>query len=380
VTSTAQDHAAELLILEEMAMYYADPLGFVMAAFPWGVPGSELELETGPDANQKRFLIDLGKEVAKRGFEGADPVMPILMTETSGHGTGKTILGAWVACWILSTRPDSIGTVTAGTFTQLESRTWAAIQHWMRMCVTSRWFHIQARGIYHKRRPKTWKIVAQTCKAENAQAFAGQHARTSTSWYLFDEASQIADQVWDVALGGCSDGSPIFIAWGQCERNTGRFYQINFGNQAHRWNHRTVDSRSSRFTNKPLIAQWEADYGIDSDHYRVRVLGLPPTADELQFVDRTRIQEAQTRPVQSLDDDPLVCGVDVSGGGAAWNVCLFRRGLDARTIPRIRIPGEHTRDRSVLVARLAEVLRDTRPGRKVSAMFIDMAFGSPIYE
>jgi hypothetical protein len=72
--------------------------------------------------------------------------------------------------------------------------------------------------------------------------------------------------------------------------------------------------------------------------------------------------------------------VDVSGGGAAWNVCLFRRGLDARTIPRIRIPGEHTRDRSVLVARLAEVLRDTRPGRKVAAMFIDMAFGSPIYE
>jgi hypothetical protein len=32
----------------------------------------------------------------------------------------------------------------------------------------------------------------------------------------------------------------------------------------------------------------------------------------------------------------------------------------------------------VLVARLAEVLSDTRPGRKVAAMFIDMAFGSPI--
>jgi hypothetical protein len=52
-----------------------------------------------------------------------------------------------------------------------------------------------------------------------------------------------------------------------------------------------VDSRSSRFTNKRLIAQWEADYGIDPDHYRVRVLGLPPTADELQFIDRERIKE-----------------------------------------------------------------------------------------
>jgi hypothetical protein len=52
----------------------------------------------------------------------------------------------------------------------------------------------------------------------------------------------------------------------------------------------------------------------------------------------------------------------------------------AQSIPRIRIPGEHTRDRSVLVGRLAEILRDTRPDRKVAAMFIDTAFGSPIYE
>jgi hypothetical protein len=57
-----------------------------------------------------------------------------------------------------------------------------------------------------------------------------------------------------------------------------------------------------------------------------------------------------------------------------------RRGGDARSIPRIRIPGEHTRDRNVLVGRLAEILKDKRPGRVVAAMFLDMAFGSPIYE
>jgi hypothetical protein len=69
-----------------------------------------------------------------------------------------------------------------------------------------------------------------------------------------------------------------------------------------------------------------------------------------------------------------------SGGGAAWNVMAFRRSTDARSIPRIRIPGEHTRDRSVLVGKLAEILRDQRPTRKVAAMFIDIAFGSPIHE
>jgi hypothetical protein len=47
--------------------------------------------------------------------------------------------------------------------------------------------------------------------------------------------------------------------------------------------------------------------------------GLPPAADE-QFIDRERIKEAQLREPQSLSDDPLICGVDFSGGGAAWNV------------------------------------------------------------
>jgi hypothetical protein len=63
--------------------------------------------------------------------------------------------------------------------------------------------------------------------------------------------------------------------------------------------------------------------------------------------------------MSSLDHDPLICGGDVSGGGAAWNVSAFRRGGDARSILRIRIPGEHTRDRSVRVGKLAEILRDT---------------------
>jgi hypothetical protein len=34
----------------------------------------------------------------------------------------------------------------------------------------------------------------------------------------------------------------------------------------------------------------------------------------------------------------------------------------------------------VLVGKLSEILNDTRPGRVVAARFIDMAFGSPIYE
>lgn len=369
----------ELQLADEVSKYYDDPLGFVLFAYPWGEPGP-LEAETGPDDNQREFLQSLAAEVKKRKFDGATPVMPIQMSETSGHGTGKSAMGAWIADWILSTRPHSLGSVTAGTFAQLEDRTWAAIRYWTKLCITGHWFDIQARGIYHKTFAESWNVTAKTCKEENAQSFAGQHAKTSTSWYLFDEASEVPDKVWEVASGGLSDGEPMFFAWGQCVRNTGEFYVVNFGAKAERWNRRRVDSRTSRFTNKALIEQWIQDYGIDSDFVKVRVFGLPPSASELQYIDKLRIDAAKKRTVSALHDDPLVAGFDVSGGGKAWNVIRFRRGLDGKPadMPPIRIPGEHDPERSQRVGICAELLRDRRPGRQLAAMFVDAAFGAPI--
>lgn len=81
----------------------------------------------------------------------------------------------------------------------------------------------------------------------------------------------------------------MWFAWGQPERNSGRFYEINFGRSAHRWDDRRFDSRTSRFPNKQLIAQYLTDFGEDSDIGRVRVLGLPPMADELPFIEWARI-------------------------------------------------------------------------------------------
>jgi hypothetical protein len=371
--------APDSQLAEFLGKYYSDPLGFVLAAYPWGETGP-LEKETGPDDNQREFLTALGEEVKKRRFEGTDPVAPIQMSESSGHGTGKSAQGAWITDWILSTRPYSLGTVTAGTAKQLETRTWAAIQAWTQLCITAHWFDIRAKGIFSKLHPKTWNVTPQTCKPENAQSFAGQHAKTSTSWYLFDEGSAVPDTIWKVALGGLTDGEPMFFGWGQCERNTGQFHEITHGRERDRWNHRTVDSRTSKFTNKELIAQWIRDYGEDSDWCRVRIFGLPPKASELQFIDRERVESAQVRVGCPLDDDPLVAGVDVSGGGAAWNVIRFRKGIDARSIPPIRMPGDHGREREALITKCAELLSDQSKDRRIQAMFLDSAFGAPIYE
>jgi hypothetical protein len=380
VASAASIHAD---VAEFVGQFIYDPLGFVQACYPWRKVGTFLADQAGPDAWQEKALRSIGDEARGKGFDGVNPVLPIRRAYSSGHGIGKSTMSAWLVGWLMSTRPHAQGTVTANTMTQLETKTWAAIKRWMGVCLTADWFHIGDKKLYHVDHKDSWFCAPQSSKEENSEAFAGQHAAGSTSFYVFDEDSAIPDEIHRVAEGGLTDGEPMIFLFGNPTRNTGHFHRACFGSERDRWGAQTVDSRTSRFTNKATIAEWAETYGEDSDFFRVRVLGLPPSASELQFIDQRRVNEAQKRAIpQSFGDEPLIAGVDVSDGGAAWNVVRFRRGNDARTIPPVRIPGEKVRgDRGPFLAKLREILEDSYPGGvKVSAMFVDSAFGAPYVE
>ncbi len=374
----------DLELADEIAKFYADPLGYVRFAFPWREPGPLAEYD-GPDQWQTEFLAELGAKVKERGFNGVDAVDAIREAVASGHGIGKSTIAGWLVSWLMSTRPHSIGTVTSNTFAQLQSKTWASIQRWMKLGITEHWFKIGGDRIYAKESPDTWYCTAQTCRENNSEAFAGQHAANSTSWYLLDEASAIPEKIWEVLEGGLTDGEPHVYAFGNPTRSQGKFHRVCFGSERNRWSHRSIDSRTSALTNKKQIQQWIDDYGEDSDFVRVRVRGLPPSASDLQFIDTARVYAAQQRPANHFPDDPLVVGVDIARGGADNNVIRFRRGLDARTIPAVVIPGEQTRDSMRLVSILANIL-DTEyvygdQRLKPTMMFVDATgVGAGVYD
>lgn len=347
-------------------------MGFVLFAYPWGEPGSSLDGFPGPDVWQAEFLNDLGAEVKKRTFDGKNAVAPIRMAVGSGHGIGKSTLVAWLVDWIMSTRPGCQGTVTANTFTQLSTKTWAAIQRWTGMCITSHWFNITDDRMYRTAQPKSWFCTPQTCKEENSEAFAGQHALQSSSFYICDEASSVPDKIFEVAEGGMTDGEPMIFLFGNPTRSTGKFHRVCFGEERERWNSRSIDSRHCAFTNKKEIAEWEYEYGEDSDFFRVRVRGVPPRASDLQFIDSERISNAENRDVHVMVDEPLVLGIDLARGGEDSNVLSFRRGLDARTIPSMRIKGQDARDSMFMVTKIMDVVELYKP----AAVFLDATGGS----
>jgi hypothetical protein len=365
--------AYDALLHETVAEYYANPLGFVHAMYPWQEAGTALEHEPGPDDWQRDFLRWVGQEVTARKFQGVDAVPVIRGAVSKGHGVGGSALAAWLVDWIMSTRPHCQGTITANTITQLQTKTWAAVQRWTQLCRTAHWFEINADRMYRKGFRASWFCAPQSSKEENSESFAGQHAKNSTSFYLNDEDAGVPEVIHKVEEGGLTDGEPMQFLFGNCTRSNGSFYQACFGSLRHRYHVVVVDSRTSRFTNKQQIAEWAQDYGEDSDFFRVRVLGLPPNASDAQFIDQQRVSAAQTRSVTVLPDEPLIAGCDLAWGGSDFNVVRFRRGRDARSIPPIRIPGELTRDPSVLTNRLADVLTTTYAGHPVRMLFLDSA-------
>jgi len=364
---------AELKLAEIVGGFYSDPLGFVLFAFEWG-EGSLYGFD-GPDEWQVQILNDIGELVKDRNFNGVDAVEPIKMAVSSGHGIGKSALSAWLGLWVSSTRPHSKGVITANTGDQLRTKTMAELAKWRKRCITGHWFEMNTMSMSHKEFPESWRIDAQTCREENAEAFAGLHAADSTPWYLFDEASAIPEKIWEVAQGGLTDGEPMHFAFGNPTRNTGTFRDC-FGRQSHRWVTKQIDSRTAKMPNKALIQSWIDDFGEDSDFVRVRVRGVFPKSGDMQFMPSDVVFNAMKRDVgRYLGDDPLVCGIDVARGGGDDSYISFRRGKDAKSEKTYRIPAEKSRDSMLLVSLISNTLDKHRP----DVAFLDeTGLGGPI--
>jgi hypothetical protein len=351
---------------QQMGEFFADPLGFVLWSYDWGTDPSTRVVrlpepwslvypcEYGPDAWACEVLEDIAGQVRDRAFDGTHAVDAVRLAVASGHGIGKSAVTAWLENWLMSTRPNARGVVTASTAPQLESKTWAQIAAWTKRCVTRDWWDVSTgRGsmkMVAKVSPESWNCYAQTARAENAESFAGLHAADSSPFFLVDESSGVPDAIHEVMLGAMTDGEPFLLAFGNPTRNTGWFHGA-FNAQRHRWSTRQIDSRTVAITNKKQIEEWVADFGEDSDFVKVRVRGIFPSASSLQFIARDLVDVAMARETPETRFEVAVVGVDPARFGDDSSVIFTRLGRDGRSFPPIRL---RQVDTMALAARTAE--------------------------
>lgn len=364
--------AVDAALALEMASLWDNPLGFVLFNYQWGI--GDLEHFVGPDVWQIDFLEEWGKQIRARGFDGSSSVLPIRFSTRAGHGVGKSGLVAWIVDFIQSTRPHSKGIVTANSSPQLETKTWAEIAKWHKRGLTGRWFNLYAsRGSLrrvHKQHPVTWRCDAIPWRKETPEAFAGQHAVDSTSYYINDEASAIERNIFETQDGGLTDGEPMQFLFGNATRNSGYFYDTHMNSKISKlYKCFKVDSRDALIPNKAKLAQDVETYGEDSDYIRVKVRGEFPIHSTDAFISAGCVEASRKRAATFNPTSPVIYGVDIGHKGGDETTIYRRRGDDARGLPPIIMrPDGNRRDWLMHVAgKIAELARIDYP----DAIFID---------
>ncbi|MGQ6546027.1 terminase [Serratia sp. IR-2025] len=362
----------EQQLIDDIASFTHDPHGYVLYAFPWGEEGTELHDSPGPRVWQGDAFDEVGAHLQNP----ATRHQPLLICRASGHGIGKSAFISMLVKWGMDTCEDCKVVVTANTENQLRTKTWPEIAKWQRLSITNDWFNCTATAIYANdpAHAKSWRADAVPWSENNTEAFAGLHNKGKRIILIFDEASNIADLVWEVAEGALTDEGTeiIWVAFGNPTRNMGRFREC-FRKYRHRWKGKQIDSRTVEGTNKEQIAKWEQDNGEDSDFFKVRVRGIFPDASETQFIPTGLTDEALARVVTERDvaHAPTIIGVDPAYSGADDAVIYMRKGLHAKLLWR----GSKTTDDLIMAKRIA----DYEDEHQADAVHIDFGYGTGIH-
>ena len=320
-------------LIEDLAKLTHDPTKFVKYAYPWGE--GELANSDGPREWQRSVLDAISGHLR----DPATRFTPCQIAVSSGHGIGKSALVSMVIDWAMSTHEDCMVLVTANTGAQLATKTVPESHRWFRRSINAHWWMPKATSITVRdaNHEKTWRADFMPWSEHNTEAFAGLHNKGKRIVLIFDEASAIADSVWQVAEGALTDENTeiIWLAFGNPTQNTGRFREC-FGRLRHRWKTFQIDSRNVDGTNKAQIQKWIDDYGEDSDFVRVRVRGEFPRAGSSQFIPSDIVAAARHYVATGYEGLPKILSVDVARFGDDQTVIGTRQGRKASILSKLR--------------------------------------------
>lgn len=248
----------------EAILYYADhPVEFV-----------EDIIGATPDPEQAKIL----RSVA------ASPMTSV----RSGHGVGKSTVEAWVVIWFMTTRPFPKVPCTAPTQHQLFDILWAEVSKWLRNNpALQRELVWTKEKVYMRGYPEEWFAVART--ASKPDALQGFHA--DDLLFIIDEASGVADPIFEPVLGALSTPGARLLMCGNPTQLSGFFYDSHHKNRAS-YSTFHIDGRNSQRVPKEFVDRIIRMYGENSDVFRVRVAGDFPLQEDDIFIPISLVEKS----------------------------------------------------------------------------------------
>lgn len=244
----------------------------------------------------------------------------------SGHGAHKTGFTAVAILWFLICYHPCKIPCTAPSSHQLNDVLWPEVAKWMRrlrerapeLASALEW---TKQRVYVKEAPEEGFAVLRTARPEKPEALQGFHS--DNLLFIVDEASGVAEPVFEVAQGALLGKNAFLILIGNPTRTHGFFHASHHHDRAafctiH------VDVEKVEGANTAEVTRLAMKYGRDSNYFRVRVQGEFPTGELDTLIPLYICEEAQARYGQIADVGPVVWGLDPAGQGTDRSV-LFKR-------------------------------------------------------
>lgn len=242
----------------------------------------------------------------------------------AGHGVGKSALESWVILWyLLFFRPCKIP-VTANSQDQLRDVVWAEIARWHRELpdFIKDLIEVTSERVFIKADPEGAFAVARTARPEKPEALQGFHSPNLL--FVLEEASGIEDIIFETAGGALTGANAMVLMAGNPTRTQGYFHRAFTANRES-WHCVHVPCSASSRVSPNYAQEIAAEYGLDSNVYRVRVLGEFPLSEDDAVIPLGLIEAAVSREV-SPNEAGIVWGLDVARFGDDATCLVKRRG------------------------------------------------------
>jgi phage terminase large subunit len=245
----------------------------------------------------------------------------------SGHGTGKSTFMAWCILWFLCCYFPCKVPATAPTSHQLEDVLWSEIAKWHRVLkdkfpALGDQFEWTAGAFRMKSAPNESFSVARTSRPERPEALQGFHSENIL--FLIDEASGVADNVFEVAEGALSTDGAFVVMAANPTRQSGYFFDSHHKMRGS-WAALHWSGVDSPRVSREYIANMKKKYGERSPIYKVRVLGEFVGAVD-GVISLELCEAAKVREVAVIHSAKTVWGVDVARFGDDSSALAKRKG------------------------------------------------------
>ena len=263
---------------------------------------------------------------------------PNRVSVRSGHGIGKSATLSWLLLWFLFCFKNSMIPCTAPTTDQLHDILWKECMLWLsRMPKEISSFYDWSNDyIRMLESPQSWFARARTARKEAPEALAGMHA--DDMLYLVDEASGVADEIFNTGEGALTGDFFLFVMISNPTRLLGYFHESHTSD-AENWQTLDFNSEESPIVNKKYVQRIIDKHGINSDEYLIRVKGEFPRADSMDdggFVPLLLAQDIR----ESIDGSFIGrkrMGVDPGGEGKDLSSWVVRDNYRAKIVAREKI-------------------------------------------